>query len=61
MNSLQSIKPIKLTIPELKEKIVITRKIVKELKESLTILGTFSVSDRIKKRKEINKIIDIYK
>ncbi len=58
MNSLQSIKPIKLTIPELKEKIVITRKIVKDLKANQIFYDTL---DRIKKRKELNKIIDIYK
>lgn len=57
MNSLQSIKPIKLTIPELKEKINITRKVVKELKAN-SIINTSQ--DRINKRKELNKIIGIY-
>ena len=57
MNSLQSIKPIKLSVSELKEKIIITRKIVKELKENPSIN---SVIDRIEIRRKLNKRIGIY-
>jgi len=48
---------LKMDIPELKEKISISRTIVKELESDLTVL---SDSERIKKRIEINERLGIY-
>jgi len=48
---------LKMDIPELKEKIAISRTIVKELESDLMVL---SDSERIKKRIEINERLGIY-
>jgi len=58
MNSLQSIKPIKLTIEELKEKISISRGIIKWLKLQER---KFTIDERVKLRNKFNKEIGIYK
>lgn len=58
LNSLRMISTIKLSIDDIKEKIMICRGIVKELKSSDRI---FSNMDRISKRKEFNTRIGIYK
>jgi len=58
MNSLQSIKPIKLTIEELKEKISISRGIIKWLKLQER---KFTIAERVELRNKFNKEIGIYK
>ena len=50
-------KLIKLSIDDLKEKITIARKLVKELKE---IDGTYNAFDRLKLRKIINDALGVY-
>jgi len=58
MNSLQQIKPIKLTIADVKEKIPIARGILKWLKLQER---KFTVAERISLRKEFNTKIGLYK
>lgn len=58
MNSLQSIKPIKLTIEEIKEKISISRGIIKWLKLQER---KFTIDERVELRKKFNNEIGIYK
>jgi len=57
MNSLQQIKPIKLSISDVKEKIPIARGILKWLKLQDR---KFSVAERISLRKEFNQKIGLY-
>jgi hypothetical protein len=57
VNSLSLIKPIKLGKEELKEKIAITKGIIKELKAKDL---TYDVKERIELRKKYNEIIGIY-
>jgi len=57
MNSLQSIKPIKLSIEELKGKISISRGIIKWLKLQER---KFTIAERIELRKKFNNDIGIY-
>lgn len=57
MNSLQQIKPIKLTISDVKEKIPIARGILKWLKLQER---KFTVAERISLRKEFNTKIGLY-
>jgi hypothetical protein len=54
-------KYLDLTIPELKEKIKLARKIVRELKkETEGEVKPFTVEQRIEKRRELNKRLNIY-
>lgn len=57
LNSFKSIKPIKLTIDEVKEKISITRSIIKWLKLQDR---NFNVVERLELRKKFNEQIGIY-
>ncbi len=57
MDSLQQTKPIKLSIEEIKEKIVIVRRIIKELKRTE---NKFTNEQRVQLRKDYNKEIGIY-
>lgn len=57
MNGLKSTPVIKLSIPVIKEKILICRQIVKELKNANTV---YYPSERLSLRKEFNKRIGIY-
>lgn len=58
MNSLQGHPTINLTIEDIREKISISRKIIKELKDLDLV---YSVQERINLREKYNKILGIYK
>jgi len=58
LNSFKTIPVIKLSVDEIKEKIIICREIVKELKSHNHI---YSNANRMEKRKEFNSRIGIYK
>ncbi len=57
MNSLQSIKPIKLSIPEIVDKIKIARHVLKDIKLNNKVL---TLKERVEYRKKYNNLIGIY-